>query len=276
MQAKKVKQRGATIFLITILIVPTIHWFIFWLYVNSSSFILAFKTQQGVWSLENFAELWRQLNNPYGATVGRALVNTLKYWAVNIGITFPLTIVIAYFIFKKILCYKFFRVIFFFPAIVTPIILVTVYTTLVSPNGFVDGFLQLFGGGIPPQGLFNPDPSAPNRATNAILIYCVWTGFGTNVILIGSAMARVPESVLEAASLDGCGLFRDNVIVLDIQISVWQRNFRHAGRLARLRSCQRNGIGLYVYMDSRSIVCALVDGKGTDDRILKGGGDIYD
>lgn len=211
MQAKKVKQRGATIFLITILIVPTIHWFIFWLYVNSSSFILAFKTQQGAWSLENFAELWRQLNNPYGATVGRALVNTLKYWAVNIGITFPLTIVIAYFIFKKILCYKFFRVMFFFPAIVTPIILVTVYTTLVSPNGFVDGFLQLFGGGIPPQGLFNPDPSAPNRATNAILIYCVWTGFGTNVILIGSAMARVPESVLEAASLDGCGLFRELV-----------------------------------------------------------------
>lgn len=211
MQSKKINQKGTKIFLISILIVPTIHWFIFWLYVNSSSFVLAFKTQQGAWSLDNFRELWRQLNNPYGTSVGRALINTLKYWAVNIGITFPLSIVIAYFIFKKIRFYKFFRIMFFFPAIVTPIILVTVYTMWVAPGGPVDKLLQVFGGEIPPQGLFNPDPSAPNRATNTILIYCVWTGFGTNVILIGSAMARMPDSVLEAASLDGCGLFRELV-----------------------------------------------------------------
>ena len=209
MRAKNVRKRKRTIFLIAVLAIPTIQWVIFWLYVNSSSFVLAFKTQQGAWSLTNFHQLWDQLNNPYGATVGRALINTLKYWIVSIGVIFPLTVMIAYFIFKRIRFYKFFRIMFFFPAIVTSIILVSVYTMLVSPNGLLDSFLQLFGGGIPEQGLFNPDPNAPNRATNAILVYTVWTGFGTNVILIGSAMSRVPDSVLEAAKLDGCGLFRE-------------------------------------------------------------------
>ena len=80
-KARKIfkNRRSATIFLIVILAVPTIHWFVFWLYVNMSSFVLAFKAQTGDWSLINFQLFWDSLKNPYGGTVGGAIINTLKY-----------------------------------------------------------------------------------------------------------------------------------------------------------------------------------------------------
>ena len=199
------KRRSQTIFLIAILSIPTVHWFVFWLYVNMSSFILAFQTQTGAWSLLNFEMFWQSLTNPYGNTIGRSVVNTLKYWAVSIGINFSLSVCIAYFLFKKIFCYKFFRVMFFLPSIVTSIILVSVYTMTITPNGLWDTVLGWFGGKIPEWGYLNDT----STATNAILVYSVWTGFGSNVVLAGSAMARVPDSVLEAAKLDGCKPLRE-------------------------------------------------------------------
>ena len=202
---KRKKNRSATLFLVTILAVPTVYWFIFWLYVNFSSFVLAFQTQTGEWSLLNFKQFWISLNSPYGTTVGRSIINTLKYWAVSIGVNFPLSIVIAYFLFKKIRFYKFFRIVFFLPSIITSIILVSVYMMTVSPNGILDSFLKLFGKSVPEIGYFNSE----STATNAILMYSIWTGFGSNVVLIGSAMARVPEQVIEAAKLDGCGPMRE-------------------------------------------------------------------
>jgi len=201
------KKRGELIFLIVILAVPTVHWLVFWLYVNMSSFALAFQTQTGNWSVINFKTFWDSLTSPYGDTVGRAVVNTLKYWATGIAVIFPLSIAIAYFMLKKILFFKFFRIMFFFPSIITGVILVSVYIMIVSPNGLWDSVISIFGGSVPQSGYFH----SVSTATTAILVYYVWVGFGPNVILIGSAMSRVPESVFEAAKLEGCGPFREIV-----------------------------------------------------------------
>lgn len=198
-------KRGELIFLIAILAVPTIHWLVFWLYVNMSSFTLAFQTQMGEWSLINFSTFWDSLRSPYGDTVGRSIINTIKYWSTSIGIVFPLSIIIAYFIFKKIMFYKFFRIMFFFPSIITGIILVSVFSMVIAPNGLWDSILKVFGHSVPSWGYLNDDLTA----TTAIIIFTIWVGFGTNVILIGSAMARIPETVFEAAKIEGCGHFRE-------------------------------------------------------------------
>lgn len=199
------KKRGELIFLIAILAVPTIHWLVFWLYVNLSTFALAFQNQLGQWSLINFNVFWDSLRSPYGFTVGQSIINTLKYWGAGLGIIFPLSIVIAYYIFKKILFYKFFRVMFFFPSIITGIILVSVYNMVIAPNGLWDSIIKVFGYSVPEWGYLNDQ----STATNAILVYYIWVGFGSNVILIGSAMSRIPDSVLEYAKLEGCGHFRE-------------------------------------------------------------------
>lgn len=212
MKAKRVssKKRGELIFLIAILAIPTIQWLIFWLYVNMSSFTLAFQNPMSEWSLINFTMFLDSLKSPYGDTVGRSIINTLKYWTAGITIIFPLSIIIAYYIFKKVMFYKFFRIMFFFPSIITGIILVSVYNMVITPNGLWDSVLKLFGQSVPQWGYLNDETTA----TKAILVFYVWVGFGANVILIGSAMSRVPDTVLEAAKLEGCGHFREIVQII--------------------------------------------------------------
>lgn len=44
---KSPQRRGQTVFLVVMLLVPIVHWFIFWLYVNFNSILLAFQTKIG-------------------------------------------------------------------------------------------------------------------------------------------------------------------------------------------------------------------------------------
>ncbi|HEY8389562.1 MAG TPA: sugar ABC transporter permease [Clostridia bacterium] len=212
-------QKGQTIFLVTLLAIPVLHWLIFWLYININSIILAFQNERGEWSLINFVQLWDQLTSPYGETVGLALKNTLLYFLNNLFIIFPLSIMIAFFIFKHIKGYKIFRIIFFLPAIISGIAMTTVYTYLLIPNGPLDVILSKIGLSIPAQGFFNNSATA----TPAILVYTIWTGFSSNIILIGGAMSRIPTEVLESAKMEGCGPFREIVsIVLPLTWSTLQ------------------------------------------------------
>lgn len=201
------KKRAELLFLVVILAIPTVHWLVFWLSVNASSFVYAFQTPRGAWTLQNFADFWDSLRSPYGDTIGLAVTNTLKYFAVGLLVIFPLSILIAYFIFKRVRGYKIFRVVFFLPAIISSVVLIGAYSSAIRPNGLLDAVLGLFGGAIPESGFINN----PATATNTILIYCVWTGFGTNIILAGSAMSRIPTDIFESAKLEGCGPFREFV-----------------------------------------------------------------
>lgn len=203
-------KKNQNIFLFCILLVPALNWLVFWLYVNLSSFILAFQNNSGEWSLINFTQFWDQLTSPYGDTIGAGILNTLKYFAQNLFIIFPLTLIISYFIYKRIAGYAVFRVIFFLPAIISGIILVSVYSNMISPTGPIGALLEKMGINVPEEGfLLNTDTATP-----AIMIYCVWTGFSTNMIIISSAMSRVPVEVLESARLDGCSAFKELIFLI--------------------------------------------------------------
>ena len=207
---KSAMKRRETIFLICILALPVLNWLIFWLYVNLSSFVLAFQDNAGDWSLINFTLFWDQLTSPYGDTIGMAILNTLKYFAVNLLLIFPLTLVMSYFIYKRLAGYRAFRVIFFLPAIISGIVLVSVYSNMISPSGPIGAMLKAMGVKMPEGGyLLDPDTATP-----AILLYCVWTGFTTNMIIISSAMSRIPVEVLESARLDGCSAFKELIFLI--------------------------------------------------------------
>lgn len=203
-------KKNQNIFLFCILFVPALNWLVFWLYVNLSSFILAFQNNSGEWSLINFTQVWDQLTSPYGDTIGAGILNTWKYFAQNLFIIFPLTLIISYFIYKRIAGYAVFRVIFFLPAIISGIVLVSVYSNMISPTGPIGALLEKMGINVPEESfLLNTD-----MATPAIMIYCVWTGFSTNMIIISSAMSRVPVEVLESARLDGCSAFKELIFLI--------------------------------------------------------------
>ena len=204
------KKRGQLIFLICMLALPVAQWLIFWLYVNIQSIALAFQDPHGAFTWGNFTLFWEELHATTGKTIGVAVLNTLIYFAVGILIQLPGALLISYFLYKKIWLNKAFRVIFYLPAIISGVVMVAAYRSLVDPGGPLEALVELCGGHLPPEGLL----ANSNTATAMIVLFVIWTGFGGNMLLFGGAMARVPIDVLEAARLEGCGPFRELVQII--------------------------------------------------------------
>ena len=199
------EKRNQTIFLTCMLILPLLNWLVFWLYINLSSIALAFqdaRTQE--FTFNNFITFWENLTAKNGE-IGLAVKNTFLYFGTSLFIIMPVALFMSYFIYKKILGYKAFRVIFYLPAIISGVAMVAVYTNFINPNGPLDLFLKTFDKGMPPEGLL----ARPETATKTILIYCIWTGFSGNLLLFCGAMVRVPVEILESAALEGCSPVRE-------------------------------------------------------------------
>ena len=200
-------------FIVAMLVVPLTHFLIFWLIINLNSILLAFQSRDALgnitWGFQNFEILIRWLKNDDPIMV-QAIKNTLKYFSVNLFITIPLSLLISYFIYKKIFMYKVYRYIFFLPSIISAVVLSTLYKYIIAPGapgmpgGPIAELYELITGIDVP--LFLQESAT---ATNAIIIFVVLTGFGGNLVLFNGAMARIPEEVTDAAKLDGITMVRE-------------------------------------------------------------------
>lgn len=203
-------KRKEKTFIFFMMLLPVIHWCIFWLYVNFSSIILAFQdTRTGAFTWDNFIGFAESLTSPYGE-IKLALKNTLLYFSTSLLIISPCGLLMSYFLYKRILGSQVFRIIFYLPAIISGVVMVTCYTTFVDPHGPLGNILSWFNVTIPPEGWL----ARPETATTMILIYNVWTGFTGNILLYCGTMARVPLEVLESSKIEGCGAFREFVQII--------------------------------------------------------------
>lgn len=204
-------RKRTSLFIIALLVIPILHWLIFWLYININSIFLAFQdARTSEFTFNNFVVFWDKLTNPISNEIGIALRNTLIYFGTTVLIIMPLSFVIAFFLYKKIVGHRVFRIIFYLPAIISSIALVAAYKEAVAPYSFISQFLASMGVKIPEGGLLYSNATA----TPMIVIFCILTGFTTNVLLFSGGMARVPQEVLESARLEGCGSFRELVEII--------------------------------------------------------------
>ncbi len=208
-----------TIFIVAMLALPLIQWLIFWLYVVLQSLALAFKeVGRDTWGFLNFVSLWKyEVVYAFQGYVNEnnivnALKNTFLFFGIHMLIQLPLSLIVAFFIYKKVLGYKVFRIVFYLPAVIPGIVMTQSFKELVSERGI----LQLITDGmIPVGGLLDPRLLEPTEAhkvvTGTIIFYYLWTSLTTSVLLFASGMARIPTEVLEAAKLDGVGPGREIV-----------------------------------------------------------------
>ena len=204
------KKRGELIFLVCMLALPILQWLIFWLYVNVQSIALAFQDVHGAFTWDNFTAFWEEMQATTGKTIGVAIKNTLIYFGVGVGIQLPGALLIAYFLYKKIWFNRVFRVLFYLHSIISAVVMVAAYRSIVDPGGPLYELVGILGGHFPSEGLL----ANPETATTMIVLFVIWTGFGGNMLLFGGAMSRVPIDVLEAARLEGCGPFRELVQII--------------------------------------------------------------
>lgn len=200
-----------SLFIIRMLAIALINIAVFYFYVNFKSIMMAFKIdgEEG-FTFYHFATFLKDIVKA-DSTLFKALINTFIFFGTSVFIIFPLSLVISYFIYKQIWGYKFFRVVFFLPGIVSSVVLVMAYKNFIVPMGPLGIILKNLG-------MECPHWFADSRyAKWAIVAFCIWTGLGSNMILFGGAMARIPEEVIESACLDGIGFFKElNLIVVPL------------------------------------------------------------
>ena len=95
------------------------------------------------------------------------------------------------------------RVLFFIPVVTPMVANVLVWKMLLQPQGLFNGLAQTWFGVELPNFLADR-----NWAMIMVVVMSVWQGIGYNMLIFSAALEQLPESVLEAASIDGATGFR--------------------------------------------------------------------
>ncbi len=203
MQIKKTKKTDKDlIFCLLGVALPLLQFLIFYIVVNFNSFFLAFKSYDKLtgahsWvQWENFERVWTEL------TVSSLLRDALKYsmivWFFTSLVGTVIAVVFSYYIYKKAVGSKAFKVILFLPSVLPAILLSCIFR--IFANEALPQYLQeWFGyGGISEGLLINANTRFPT-----VIFYTVWIGFGTQILLYSGSMAQIEPSIIEAGKLDG-------------------------------------------------------------------------
>lgn len=189
------------VFIVVMLAGPLAYFCVFWVFVNVDSILMAFKTAQGAWSLDNLKMVLLDIFVNGGSDLGIAIRNTLLYFFSGV-IVLPFHLLIAYFLFRRVAGGKVIQVILYLPSIMSGVAIVAAFQNFINPDGPLGIIYSgLFGGELP---VLLADA---RYATLTILFYTLWLGWGGDMLLLGGALARVPLEIFESARLDGIGTF---------------------------------------------------------------------
>ena len=211
--------RSRKIFIALMLAYPILHFLVFWLYININTFVISFERfsftegKNVFVGFLNYELFFRNLGLSSSATLRHAIVNSILYLPFNNFILLPISVICAYFLFKKVFAHRVFRVVFFFPSIISIVVLTMCFSFMFNTQfGPVVKILQALGWEslIPPNGFFG----TPGLTQGMIFLYCLWAGIGYNVVLLTGAITRIPEEVLEAGKLDGIPMRKELFMVV--------------------------------------------------------------
>ncbi len=199
-QKRTLKQMG---FVTALVAIPICHFLVFYVFINGSTILLAFKNADNVFTFDNFEFLFDYFCSA-DSTLLEALINTLKFFVLGL-IIFPVSLLFSYFLYKKIFLYKYFQIVFFLPSIISAMVMVTLYKNIL--NGPVSElWAKIFNMENAPL-FFN----STKYALRSIMVYTVWTGLAGNMVIFNGTMARIPVEVLESGKIDGVGFWREFV-----------------------------------------------------------------
>lgn len=123
------------IFAATFLAFPILQFIVFYLGVNVKSWISAFQPEFGEeFSLINFRLFFIELKDPLNA-MSSTIKNTFITFGVYDFISLPLCVFFSYVLYKKVAASSFFRVVFYFPSLLSIVALALVFYFIVDVKG---------------------------------------------------------------------------------------------------------------------------------------------
>lgn len=142
--------------------------------------------------LENFTTIFQD------SIFWLTLRNTLLYTGVTVFAGVLISLGVAQLLSHHVVGMKIFRTAMLIPVVTSPLAVAVIWKWIYDyNNGLINDGLSLFH--IPQI----PWLSDPMWALIALCILGIWMGFGLPTILLMAAIQNVPESLMEAASIDG-------------------------------------------------------------------------
>ncbi len=142
-------------------------------------------------------------------TFVRAIVNTFLFTVGTLPFTTCFAILLAVFLNRSLPLRTFFQSVYFFPSMVSLVVVALIFTSLYARGGYIQQLCGLVGVSAPSDGfLFSTATALP-----AIMAMDVWMSTGYYMLLFLAALQSIPNELYEAARLDGASAWRQFQVV---------------------------------------------------------------
>lgn len=127
----------------------------------------------------------------------KALKNTFLYSLGVVPLQLTISLLLALVVDSKIKAKSFFRVAYYIPTLTSIVAVSVIFLFLFKADGILNKFLLIFG--VIGKSWFDD----PKFALIAIIFMAVWSSVGVTMIIFLAGLQEVPQTVYEAAEIDG-------------------------------------------------------------------------
>lgn len=193
-------------FLISVWAYPILLFAVLYVYVNFRSFVMAFQQvdpetySYSFVAFDNFALFIE--NIAHATNMKFILRNSAIAFLARVLIDIPASVLISFFLYKKIYCAGLLKVTLFLPTIISSIVWVTMFKYFAEHG--LPQVLEKLGGKTGVSLL-----STPSTQFGTMLFYTLWMGLPGSMLIYLGTMTRMPVSLVEAGKLDGMGLMSE-------------------------------------------------------------------
>ncbi|MDQ0086876.1 ABC-type sugar transport system permease subunit [Paenibacillus anaericanus] len=214
----KVTKRG--LFITVMLAWPLIHYLVFGLFLQIQTLLYSFKnwnpyTGKQTWvGFDNYISAFKSMANDGVWT--SAIKNSLLFIPINM-LSIILSLLVALVLYRKIPFARFYRIVYFFPSIISIVVVTMVFSFALNPTqGIVNGMFDLLGLEEWKRAWLGDTQTA----LISVFVFCIWAGIGWNNVILTGALQRIPTDYFEVGKLDGITFWNEfRYIVLPISWS---------------------------------------------------------
>jgi alpha-1,4-digalacturonate transport system permease protein len=127
----------------------------------------------------------------------KSVFNTGTYVVLQVGLMVLASLVTALVLNKKIRARGFFRSVYFYPVLLSPIVVALIWKWILQENGLLNGIITSLG--------FDKVPFLVDAqwARFWVIIISVWAFMGFYTLILLAGLQSIPSDLYEAASIDG-------------------------------------------------------------------------
>jgi ABC-type sugar transport system permease subunit len=197
------------IFIAVMLAWPLLYFFVFGIYLQIETILYSFQR----WNYVSGTQIWVGLDNYRlaikdlinGSYWRTGMINALIFIPVNY-VLIALSILVAVILSRKFPFASFYRIVYFFPTILSVVVLTMVYQFSLHPtNGILNGLLGFLGF----EDWQRSWLGERQTAFPAVIVYCLWAGIGFYNVMFTGALQRIPPEFYEVGKLEGITFWKE-------------------------------------------------------------------